>query len=329
MDQDGFRQFLQERQLDEAAISASLSIVARFEDFLRAENLSADVHSADADSARAFSAHLIQHDLNTYENYIALIRCGLFVENWAIYVAFLDLIDGAEALDNLHRKLGEAIGEQARDAVFADIDLPPLGTPHTGKAPLMQAVMARIEETVDPAVSRALLAVSLRDLPDTWYSGLKEKFTACGSVDAYLEQKGRDYIAELTALKDEGKPYFTQVVTDEMIAFVERTPEIRQGVREGNVIYEVKIPYMTREYLAETDEQRKRYYYCHCPWARESLKNDAAQVPGTFCQCSAGFHKRPWEIIFDQPLEADVVESVLMGDPWCKIAIHLPEHAVE
>lgn len=324
MDRDGFRQFLQERQLDEAAITASLSIVERFEDFLRAENL-----SADANSARAFSAHMIDADLNTHENYVALARYGWFVENRAVYVAIFELLDGAEAMDNLHRKLGDAIGEQARDVVFAGIDLPPLGTPNTQKPPLMQAVMERMAETVDPAISRPLLTNSLRDLPDTWYSGLKEKFAACGSVDAYLEQKGDDYIAELTALKDEDKLYFTQEVTDDVIAFVDSHPEIRQGVRAGNVIYEVKIPYMTKEYLAVTDEQLKRYYYCHCPWARESLRNDAVQVPGTFCQCSAGFHKRPWEIIFDQPLKAEVVESVLMGDPWCKFAIHLPDHAVE
>jgi hypothetical protein len=51
-------------------------------------------------------------------------------------------------------------------------------------------------------------------------------------------------------------------------------------------------------------------------------------VSPTFCQCSAGFPKKPWEVIFGRALEAEVVESVLKGDPWCKIAIHLPEEAV-
>lgn len=324
MDQDGFRQFLQERQLDEAAINASLSIVERFEDFLRAADL-----PADADSARAFSERMIQDNLNTSENYVALARYGWFVQNRAVYVAVFELLDGAEAMDNLHRKLGDAIGEPARDAIFEGIDLPPLGTPNAQKPPLTQVVMERMEATVDPAISHPLLTDSLRDLPEAWYGGIKEKFEACGGVDAYLEQKGRDFIAELEELKAAGKLFFTQEITDEVIAFVARHPEIGQGVREGNVVYEVKIPYMTKEYLAETDEQLKPYYYCHCPWARESLRNDAVQVPATFCQCSAGFHKRPWEIIFDQPLRAEVVESVLKGDPWCKIAIHLPDDAVE
>jgi hypothetical protein len=31
---------------------------------------------------------------------------------------------------------------------------------------------------------------------------------------------------------------------------------------------------------------------------------------------------------FDQPLKAEVVESVLKGDLWCKFAIHLPEELI-
>jgi hypothetical protein len=30
-------------------------------------------------------------------------------------------------------------------------------------------------------------------------------------------------------------------------------------------------------------------------------------------------------VIFGQKLKAEVIESVLQGDDWCKIAIHLPE----
>ncbi len=46
-------------------------------------------------------------------------------------------------------------------------------------------------------------------------------------------------------------------------------------------------------------------------------------------QVFASYAEMRWEVIFDQPLEAEIVESVLQGDPWCKIAIHLPEEAFE
>jgi hypothetical protein len=38
--------------------------------------------------------------------------------------------------------------------------------------------------------------------------------------------------------------------------------------------------------------------------------------------------KKPWEVMLGQPLEAEIVESVLTGGQWCKIAIHLPEQAI-
>ena len=118
--------------------------------------------------------------------------------------------------------------------------------------------------------------------------------------------------------------FFNQRITDEVVAYVRGNPEIAAGVRQGDVLYVTKIPYMAHEYLAEPDEEKKRYYYCHCPWARESLVGGATPVSATFCQCSAGYHKKPWEVIFGQTLRADVLESVLKGDLRCRFAIHLP-----
>jgi hypothetical protein len=81
---------------------------------------------------------------------------------------------------------------------------------------------------------------------------------------------------------------------------------------------------MTSAYLAETDPILKHYYYCHCPWAREAIKNGDVTLAATFCNCSAGFHKKPWEVALGQPVRAEVLESVLMGDDRCRLAIHLP-----
>jgi hypothetical protein len=46
----------------------------------------------------------------------------------------------------------------------------------------------------------------------------------------------------------------------------------------------------------------------------------------TFCNCSGGFSKKPWEIIFRQTLQVEVLESALLGDLRCRFAIHLPEN---
>jgi len=44
----------------------------------------------------------------------------------------------------------------------------------------------------------------------------------------------------------------------------------------------------------------------------------------TYCYCGAGFYKGIWEEILQEPVEVEVLESVLKANEVCKIAIHLP-----
>jgi len=321
MDQEGFRQFLQENELAKDVIEQHVTIAEEFESFAG--------EPPRGDDVRAFSLRLIEEERNDYDNYLTLARYGRFTMNDSVYIAVIELVDGSEAAQGLYDKLGQAVGEQTRDEVFDGIEIPPLGTPSAQKPTFTQAVMERLERLVDPETCHEILSGSLRDLQDEWYLDAREKYRESGSIDAYLERKGQEFIAQLEQIRDEGGLFFTQEIDDEVIDFVRSHPEIAQGVREGTIIYEVKIPYMTKEYLAEADEGLKRYYYCHCPWVRESLKEDDISVSPTFCNCSAGFHKKSWEVIFEQPLKAKIVETVLNGDPWCKIAIHLPDKALE
>lgn len=327
MDSGGFRAFLGARQLDDVTIDRSIRIVEEFEDFLQQPNQggSGSLKAADRADVLSFMSVLVGEGRSDSESIIALARYGLHIGNHDLQAASLELVDGEEAMRNLHTRLAEQLGEAVRDRVFEGVELPVLGASNTDRARLNRTVMDRLEDAVDPATCRALLSGSLRDLPDAWYQGLKEKYESAGSFDAFLERKRADFIAELEALRDSGRLFFTQEITDEVIEFVRDNPEISAGVREGNILYEAKIPYMADAYLREEDEQIKRHLYCHCPWARESLRMGESPVSPTFCQCSAGYHKRPYELILGRELKADVVESVLAGDLWCKFAIHLPE----
>jgi len=325
MNEDGFRKFLEGRQLPEDKIDRAISTVEKFEAFSSDSDQPTTPEQARPDDVHAFSKLLLQKGLNTFDTFVALARYGQFVNNNALYVAVIELLDGSEALENLYKKLADEIGEKCRDEIFDGVDLPPLGTPNTKKPRLTQVVIGRLERAVGTQMCKKILGSGLRTLPNEGYLKAKEKYRQAGSLDAYLERKGNDFITELQRIRDEGGLFFTQPITNEVIDFVQRRPEIRQGVREGNTLYEAKIPYMTGSYLAETDERMKRYYYCHCPWVRESLRTGEVQVSPAFCNCSAAFHKRPYEVIFDRSLEAEVLETVLKGDSWCRFAIHLPK----
>jgi hypothetical protein len=319
MNELAFRRFLEERDLSQAEIEQHVSLAEEFESFL-----SDSATPPTTQDARAFVSALVEGGADTFENLVALFRYGRFTQNSDVYLALLELLDGGEVLDNLHAKLGQLVGEQTRDQVFEGIERPTWGTPNAQKSRLMQVIMERLERLLGEETCRHILSPSLRDLSEERHLEARREYAACGNFDEFLERKRREFIAELEQIGREGGLYFNQEITAEVLAFVQDEPEISQGVRRGDVLYVTKIPYMTKEYLAETDEDKRRYYYCHCPWARESLREGEVTVSAVFCQCSAGFHKKPWEVIFEQPLEADVLESVLAGDLRCRFAIHLP-----
>ena len=123
----------------------------------------------------------------------------------------------------------------------------------------------------------------------------------------------------------EGRLFYSQEITAEVLKYVEQHPEFECGERKGNIIYITKIPYNTKKFLAETDPTMKRFYACHCPWARQAIKNNNIQLNPVFCNCSGGFSKKPWEVIYSQTLQVDLLESALKGDYRCRFAVHLPE----
>ena len=97
------------------------------------------------------------------------------------------------------------------------------------------------------------------------------------------------------------------------------------GVREGNTIIATKIPksgYLV-QYMNELDPDKRRALYCHCPRIRGVLKTSQT-IPPIYCYCGAGFYKGMWEEILQEPVEAELLESVLKGDKVCKVAIYLP-----
>jgi hypothetical protein len=341
VNREAFRQFLHENGVPQDKIADFVSIAERFEDFLETSGASQRPHTptrhdslprgslAGRDDVGRFSNVLMKDGLNTWDNYLALARYGQFLKNNEVYAAVVELLDGSEVMHSLYEKLGALVGEKTRDDIFSGIDLPPLGIPSSEKPRVTYAVMERLEQRLDPDTCERLLSGCLRRLPDESYLDFRKRYVESKNLDEFLVRKGREYVALLEQIKREGKLYFTQEITDEVIEFVRSNPAIAQGIREGSILYEIKIPYMTKEYLAETDEKMKRYYYCHCPWVRESIRTGEVAVSPTFCLCSAGFVKKPWEVAFGQTLKAEVIESVLKGDLWCKIAIHLPEHVVK
>jgi len=328
MELDGFRDYLQERGQDEDKISESISTIHNLENLLQEQTTGQELHCATSDEIDALIKKMVDNRTNSYDNFVALARYLYYYKNMETYLLVLTLLDGSNVMDVLYEKLGEAIGDELRDEIFKDMETPPLGTPSYEKMSFTHRIMTRLEEIADKETRESVLEQVCHGLPKDFRKGERQKYSEAGNLDEYLRRKRAADLEQLGKHRDEGTLFFNQEITDDVLEFIRQRPDILTGERRGNKIYHTKIPYMTKEYLAETDERMKRYYACHCAWTRGSIKTDDINISPTFCYCSAGFTKQSWESALGQPLEAEMVKSVLKGDLECSFLIHLPEEVL-
>ena len=321
MDREGFRKLLKKRRLSDQKIKASIALAERFESYIATSD-----REPDAAAAEDFCTMLMQEQQNTYDNFLTLLRYGWVIKNDGIYLAVLELLDGAEVQPNLYKIVAERYGQAVRDEVFAGIGISELGVPSSEKPFDLFPALDRLIEKVGYEEVERLLSACLRDLPDKYYLDERKKYKESVDIDEYLRMKHQEFLEELRSCQREGRLFFSQEITDEVLQYVAEHPETEGGVRDGRRLYITKIPYNAKEYLVEKDPTLKRYYACHCPWARESIKRGNLSMNPIFCNCSGGFSKKPWEVIFDQPLQVEVLESALKGDLRCRFVVHLPEN---
>lgn len=132
------------------------------------------------------------------------------------------------------------------------------------------------------------------------------------------------HIATLTRFEDP----LSRLDPPQILENTSADPAISQGVSQGNTIDIPQIPYQIKAYLNETDTALKRYDGCHCPWARELMRSGVTPVSARSFQCSAGFHKKPGEVICGEHLQADVLNAMLQGDMYNRFAMYLPQEAL-
>jgi hypothetical protein len=328
VDKEGYRKYLTNRDqpIPEEEIVETTKMVEKFEEFLK--QFDKTLETTSASEVQKFSKFLIKEGINTYTNYVALSRYGYFIKNMDLYLAVLELIDGAEVMNVLYERLGENVDDEKRDKILPKENLPPLGLPSSEKVGVTREIMEKMEKFLESEICKKTLATVAHGLPRDFRKGEREIYLDSKDIDDYLKKKRESVMRNLRKIREEGTLFFNQEITDKVLRFLESRPDVLVGERRGDIIYHTKIPYMAKEYLEETNERLKRYYACHCAWARESIKSGEEGVSPTFCYCSAGFTKMPWEAALDQPLEVEMVKSVLKGDLECSFIIHLPQDVI-
>jgi len=220
--------------------------------------------------------------------------------------------------------LDEIAGEEIRKEVMVGSETlsagssPDLCEPQSSAAVIAwsRQAMDRLDALVDEQRRRAIMVGCACQYPRSDLQAIREVFAGTGDVELahqMLQEQFESFLRTVLRLDDE------------LVAEIVERGWGSAGVKRGNTVIATKIPksgYLVA-YMAEPDPVKKRELYCHCPRIRDVLKR-SERISPTYCYCGAGFYKGIWEEILQEPVEVELLESVLQGDQVCRVAIYLP-----
>ena len=324
MNERNFQLFLEENEVGTDIIENFLSKLKDYENFLNKENLNLD--SVNPKKLVEYTEYLVSTNKESVLDFLrAILSYAHFSKKYDFITETIDIVESYNAMDNLFSRIAEIHGEQIRDKIFRDLNIPPLGVHPEKKPNFTKNIMKRLEDNLGYEDTTALLSPCLHGRPPDDIKGDKKTLAELG-IDGFLLKKHKDLIKRLEKHRVEGTLEFAQLVDDEVIEFV-RNNQMLVGVRKENIIYTSKVPYQTKKFLTVKDEKMKKFYLCYCPWIRSALKEETDnEILKKFCHCSAGWYKLYWDQIFEQSILVEPIKTVLYGDLECTFAIHLPEN---
>ncbi len=322
MQEEILRKYLKLRKTKESTIDEYVTYVREIDGFLLNEKSSLGI---DRSFLKDIQAFLKQRKTDKKEKQVflyALKSYGLATGNRNMIANVNRLLGKGPWLDRFEETLDEFVGEKLRRKIIEAGGPIKQSASTSKKAVWTKCMMDCLEANVDEKTCKEILTSNLhfKSPKSPSFKKLKRMYERTGNIDDVLNHLHDKWKKRIGDRYGYDSPEYK---------YVEADPTIEAGKREGNIVYVSKIPYQIKEFLEAEDGKAKRYHYCHCGWVRDSLKkSEKEQVSPTFCYCSGGWHRVPFEGIFEQSLEVDVVKSVLKGDEICTFAIHLPERVI-
>ncbi len=318
---------MKQRGLSAKNVNSAVSAVKEFEDYL--EKRKKSFKSAGLDDLKSYISLLIKEGKNSLDRLIALARyCG-FVKKNDYFVYLVSLFGAREVLPRVGERLEAIAGKEARRRVFEGFELPPLGSPQDDYPKLTKKIVDAMEAELPSETCREVLTYNYHGVPVEAFKEKKERFEKAESIDEFLKDEHRRFVEELSGYMKRGQIWYEQEITPEVVDLVKGNQEIQNGVRQGNKIYVSKIPFAPKQWLVEKDPVMKRYYACHCQLVRTAIRDGKPKISPVFCYCSGGYEKLRFDVIFGEPVEIELLESVLKGDKRCRFAVTIPKHKMK
>jgi hypothetical protein len=231
---------------------------------------------------------------------------------------------GEFGIDTFKHEIVKELGEKVWQELTFDGIIPNIDTESQCKCVNMVTFMERFDKITDKFVAKKILAKVRHGLKPSQSSWAREKFLEIGNLDVFIKQSLDESISNFEKLYAENKDFYGDKITKEALDFLKSNPSILIGVRKENKLYIRAFPAQMHNFINATDARMKRYYACHCPFAKESILAEKI-VSSTLCYCSFGHIKNFWEAVFDRELDGEVLTSALKGDIECTYVVYIPD----
>ncbi len=317
MNQKNLKDVFARNHLPDEVFKATYAIGLAFE-----EHTGGAIETATTADLDAFVAHELKDHLLSVDFFIALMRLSLSSDRQDLFVRTTMYTGGLDVIENITARLQKMVSETLYETIMDGVVLPVLGT-HPDDVPRFTAdFVNRLEaHLTEQQVHRALVGNN-HGLDTSVLAAEKVLYQQAPSLDAYLLDRHRRQVETLESHARSGKVWFEQIITDEVVDHVKAHPEMLSAVRKNDVLHIRKIPYDTKAYLKAEDDVTRRYHACHCPFAKASIRSDHP-VQARWCDCSAGFAKVLFDVLFDADLPVSTVKSALAGDDHCAFELSL------
>ena len=276
-----------------------------------------------------YVSKLIDEGGNDEETLVGLGRYVNFMNMKDVWIYFASILGGRKILPSISERLSLISGEAVRNKIFQRVDIPPLGSPPKMYPEATKSLMNELTKELHSNIFKRVLAGNHHKVPIRNVKKFRDWLEEEKDIDSWLKRMHNAALDELKLYLRDGKVWYEQIITPEVVKYVENNQEILAGIREGEFIYNTKFPYNPQKYLEEKDPLLKKYYMCHCPLAREAIISGEPKIPMEWCYCSAGYGKLRYDVAFGTETRAEVLECVFSGSDKCRFRIKIPEEIME
>ncbi|MBU1145726.1 MAG: hypothetical protein KJ971_07760 [Firmicutes bacterium] len=321
---DELKALYERNHLPEVDYLFAEKIILNFQLFLDELHQNLFIDEIDSNYLDQYIALLLENNSSTVEAFIVLLRYYRVAKRNDLFIHLTRYTGGIDVIEQILKRLERLSGKELMEKIMEGLPIPKLGT-HPKRIPFFtQEFVKRLEKDFSQEQVEQILTGNNHDVSKEAILPEKIEYENAPSLEVYLKERHLRKVKELQAHCDERKVWFEQDITQEVVDFVAKDQELLSAILKDNKLYMTKIPYDTVSYLNANSSEEKRYFACHCPFARESIKQKEVHISKNWCYCSAGFEKFPFEVILDQKLKIKCLKSALdPKDTVCRFEVSL------